>query len=187
MKREITTIVLMSIIIASFTPTIEAYLIPMNRIELYLQHDLILFGEVFSLNEFTESDTPMTSYNVKILYLIKGEYRENQINAIGLGTSNSTKHLDLETILVEGQKGMFMLNKQENGIWMISPYSNFSELVDPDLYFILPPLKLSKSGVPNHEIHCKTDLKFALKTSNNDPVCLTEESFDRLLKRGWIK
>jgi len=172
---------------AVFTPTIEGYLMPMNRIELYVHHDLILFGEVFALNELLESDTPMTSYNVKIFYLIKGEYRENQINVIGLGIANSTKHLDLETILVKGQKGMFMLNKQENGSWMISPYSNFSELVDPDLHFILPPLKLAKSGVPNHEIHCKTDLKFALKTSNNNPVCIKEESFDRLLKRGWIK
>lgn len=159
---------------------------PMNRIELYIHHDLILFGEVLALNEL-ENDTPMTSYNVKILYLIKGEHRENQITVTGLGISNSTKHLDLETILVEGQKGIFMLNKQENGQWMISPYSNFSELVNPDLHFILPPLKLLKSGISNNEIHCKSDLKFALKTTDNNPVCLKEDSFDKLLKRGWIK
>jgi len=145
-------------------------------------------GKVLSLMVIeNESKAPRTLYEIEILQHIKDNIETNEIMVIGLGAVNSTRHLDTETILSEGQQVLLMLNEQPDGQWLISPYSSVSESLNPDLDFILPPLKLFKAGIPIEEIHCKTHLELALKSSNGAPVCIQPKSLERLFERGWIK
>ena len=95
--------------------------------------------------------------------------------------------MDNETIFSKGQEGIFMLNQKYDGTLLISPYTSLSDSQNPDSEFILPPLKLVKAGIPFDEIHCKSYLKYGLKVSNQQPVCLKSNSFLKLLERQWIK
>jgi len=118
---------------------------------------------------------------------IKGKIQSSEISVVGMGSINSTRQIEDQTILSKGQQGIFMLTTDDVGNWFISPYSVFSDSLNPDEQFILPPLKLYKANIAIDDINCKSNLKFALKYFNDNPICLTPESKDKLSERGWIK
>jgi len=168
---------------------VNGYFISKSHLELYLDHDLIIFGRVLSSSNVVDdfNKTPRTQYQIEILQPIKGKTQTSEITVVGLGSINSTRHLEDETILSKGQQGILMLTKDDHGTWAISPYSVFSDSINPDEQFILPPLKLYKANIAIDDINCKSNLKFALKYFNDNPICLTPESKDKLSERGWIK
>jgi hypothetical protein len=170
-------------------PFANGYLIPSSKLDLYLEHELIVLGKVLSSRDVVDNSnqTPRTEYQLIILQNIKGKTETSEITAVGLGSLNSTRQLDNQTILSKGQQALLMLTKDTDGNWFISPYSVSSDSLNPDEQFILPPLKLYKAGISIDDINCKSNLDFALKSSNGNPVCLTSESKDKLSKRGWIK
>jgi len=173
----------------TFLPSASGYLLPMTRLDLYLENELIVMGEILSLSDIQDDSntTPRTAYEIIILQHIKGNTETNEIMAVGLGSLNSTMQLEKQIILYEGQKSLLILNEVIDGNWHISPYSFSFDSYNPDSQFILPPLKLYKAGIPIEEIHCKSNLELALKSSNGFPVCLKPESMDILYNRGWIK
>jgi len=187
-KKVILMIFLVGIII-SIIPSVSGYFIPKSHLELYIDHDLIVFGKVLSLSDVADDSnhTPRTQYQIEILQPIKGKPQTSEITVFGLGSINSTRQLEDQTILSKGQQGILMLTKDERGTLAISPYSVFSESLNPDEQFILPPLKLYKANIAIEDINCKSNLKFAIKFSNGNPVCLTSESKEKLSERGWIK
>lgn len=48
------------------------------------------------------------------------------------------------------------------------------------------PLKQFKSGISPSEIVCKNNLQLVIRSSNNFPVCVTQESIQKLIERGWM-
>ncbi|MGQ0771602.1 MAG: hypothetical protein ACT4NT_02350 [Nitrososphaerota archaeon] len=49
------------------------------------------------------------------------------------------------------------------------------------------PLKQFKSGVPVDQIQCKDRFVVAIKTSNNNPTCVKQETLQKLRERGWAE
>lgn len=187
-KKIILMIFLVAVAI-SFLPNVSGYFIPKSHLELYLEHDLIIFGKVLSLSNVVDDSnhTPRTKYQIEILQPIKGKPSTSEITVVGLGSANSTRQLEDQTILSKGQQGILMLTADDSGNWFISPYSVFSDSLNPDKQFILPPLKLYKANISIDNINCKSNLEIALKSSNGDPICLRSESKDKLSVRGWIR
>lgn len=187
--RKLTVLIFIIGISIAALPTALGYLPSMTKLDLYLEHDLIVYGQVISLKEIEEEldIAPKTAYEIEILQFVKGNFENNMINAIGNGALNSTVQIEDQTIFAENQLVLLMLNKIPDGRWFISPYSSSSKSLDMDSQFILPPLKLYKSGISPEDIHCKSNLKFALKSSNQYPVCLKPKSFDILSERLWIQ
>ncbi len=188
-RRKITAMIFLIGISITFLPSASGYLLPMTNLDLYLENDLIVMAEVLSLYELEDDSntTPRTAYEIKILQHIKGNTETNEITVVGFGSLNSTMQMDKQTILSEGQQSLLMLTKLIDGYFYISPYSLSSDFLNPDLHFILPPLKLYKAGIPIEEIHCKSNLELGIKSSNGSPVCLTPESMEILYNREWIK
>lgn len=188
-RRKITVMIFLIGISITFLPSSSGYLLPKTNLDLYLENELIVMGQVISLKDVKDDSnfTPRTAYEIIILQHIKGNTETNEITVIGLGSLNSTRQLDTQNIMSEGQYALLILNEPTEGYWFVSPYSISSESLNPDSHFILPPLKLYKAGIPIEEIHCKSNLKLALKSSNESPVCLKPKTIDILYNRGWIK
>jgi hypothetical protein len=188
-QKNIFLMIFLTGIVISFLPNASGYFIPKSHLELYLEHDLIVFGKVLSSHDVVadSNQTPSTQYKIEILQPIKGKIQTGEITVVGLGSINSTRQLEDQTILSKGNQGIFMLTQDKDGNWFISPYSVFSDSLNPDKQFILPPLKLYKAGISTDEIKCKSNLELALKSSNDNPVCLVPESKEKLSERGWIK
>ncbi len=188
-RRKITVMIFLITISITFLPSASGYLLPMTRLDLYLENELIVMGEILSLSDIQDDSntTPRTAYEIKILQHIKGNTETNEIMAVGLGSLNSTMQLEKQIIFYEGQKSLLILNEVIDGNWHISPYSFSFDSYNPDSEFILPPLILYKAGIPIEEIHCKSNLELGIKSSNGSPVCLKPESVDILYNRGWIK
>ena len=188
-RKNVTIMIFLITISITFLPSASSVLIPKTHLDLYLENDLIVMAEVLSLKDFEgdSNSTPRTAYEITILQHIKGNTETNQITVVGFGSLNSTRQVDTQTIMSEGQQALLMLKQLIDGYWYISPYSISSDSFNPDSQFILPPLKLYKAGIPSEEIHCKNHLELALKSSNGSPVCLKPESLDILYNRGWIR
>jgi len=188
-RKNVTIMIFLIAISLTFLPSASGYLLPMTHLDLYLENELIVMGEILSLKDIQDDSntTPRTAYEIIILQPIKGNTETNKITVVGLGSLNSTTQLENQIILYEGQKSLLMLNELIDGNWHISPYSFSFDSYNPDSQFILPPLKLYKAGIPIEEIHCKSNLELAIKSSNGSPVCLKPESIDTLYNREWIK
>ena len=188
-RKNVTIMIFLITISITFLPSASSVLIPKTHLDLYLENDLIVMAEVLSLSDIKDetNTTSRTAYEITILQHIKGNTETNQITVVGFGSLNSTMQLSIQTIMSEEQQTLLMLNQLIDGYWYISPYSLSSDSLNPDLHFILPPLKLYKAGVPSEEIHCKSHLELGIKLSNDSPVCLKPESMDILFNRGWIK
>ena len=50
---------------------------------------------------------------------------------------------------------------------------------------IEPPKKQFLKGVLSNDIICKPELKLIFKTSDNSPACVTPQSAEKLVTRGW--
>lgn len=50
---------------------------------------------------------------------------------------------------------------------------------------ILSPLKQLKNGVSLHDVKCKEGFTLIIKTSDNSPACVTPQTAQRLIERGW--
>ena len=49
----------------------------------------------------------------------------------------------------------------------------------------LSPLKQVKLGIDAKEITCNVGLVLVLKTTNGQPACISQNSMEKLLERGW--
>lgn len=50
---------------------------------------------------------------------------------------------------------------------------------------IIAPLKQIQSGFPAEHVRCKEGLELVFKSSNNSPACVTSETAEKLIERGW--
>ncbi len=64
-------------------------------------------------------------------------------------------------------------------IILVSEYSTDSNL--------LSPLKQFRSGVSLDDIHCKENLVLIMKSSTDSPACVTPDTKQKLIERGWAK
>lgn len=163
-------------------PAADAGLLKKSTIDMYLENDLIVFGKITSARDYGDKAS-QTEYQIEIIQFVKGDKSQNKITALGLGSFNATRHLDNETIFLEGQQVFLFLNIPA-GTFIISPYSRSIESFEPDS-FILPPLKLFNAGITIDEINCKSSLVLVIK-NNDTPACVKPDSVNPLLNRGWI-
>ena len=61
---------------------------------------------------------------------------------------------------------------------------SFDFLLSVEQQFI-SPLKQFKSGISVSEIRCKYDLQLIIKTRDNSPACVKEQTITKLVERGW--
>jgi len=187
-RKKIIFLIFIIAVVGMVFPQSKAVILPKTGIELYLEHDIIFLGKVIDFNGANDgSVTPRTNYQVSVIQPIKGEFKDKEMEIVGLGFINATRHLDNETIYQKNQEVVFMLNEKDDGRLFISPYSTSSESQNPNSEFVLPPLKLFKAGISISDIHCKSFLKFAIKTVSLAPVCIKPDSYPTLLQRGWIR
>lgn len=52
---------------------------------------------------------------------------------------------------------------------------------------ILSPLMQFKGGTPSQQVSCKDGLNLLIKTSNENPICVTPETKVKLIERGFAK
>jgi len=173
------------IILFSIIPSAYSVLPPKTTIQLYQESDVIVLGKVVSAEPFVNSDgLNQTMYAIQILQPIKSDLQKDTIDVVGLGSIDAKGHLSDETIFVVDQQVFLLLYDVDNTLY-ISPHSIPAANYDPNKQFILPPLKLTKAGIPVDEINCKDGLKMVIKANNSSPACVKYESVDPLISRGW--
>jgi len=52
---------------------------------------------------------------------------------------------------------------------------------------LLTPLKQSKLGVPSDKIECRSDLQSIIKAEDNSTACVTQQTVQILVERGWTR
>ena len=68
-----------------------------------------------------------------------------------------------------------------------SPEQIHSEVTITEKQEIAFPLQQVKDGIAPEDVTCKDTFQLLLKPSNGLPVCITQDTFQKLLKRGWIE
>jgi len=81
----------------------------------------------------------------------------------------------------------------------VEPYPSSTKLITPSEYSVTflvskvenssldSPLKQFNAGIPSNEIQCKDTLVLVIKSSNFRPACVTPNTFEKLIVRGWEK
>jgi hypothetical protein len=58
---------------------------------------------------------------------------------------------------------------------------------EPPFSYLLSPLKQFNYGIPPEQVSCKEGLEIAIKKSNWQPLCLTPDTKEKLIQRGWAE
>jgi len=58
---------------------------------------------------------------------------------------------------------------------------------NPPYSYLLPPLKQIRQGTELIDIECKQDLHLVIKSEDGSPACVTPETKQKLIERGWAK
>ena len=81
--------------------------------------------------------------------------------------------------------------KKNNQFEIVGAATPESFLNRPDCYNLnnlFPyPLQQTKFGIPNIDVKCKEDLKLVFKNPDGSPACVTDETKQKLIERGWAK
>ena len=67
-----------------------------------------------------------------------------------------------------------------------STYANCEKIHNPPYSYILSPLKQMKNGVEPKEMRCKDNLTLVPR-NDGSTACVKQESFSKLIERGWTK
>ena len=161
---------------------IDAKIQSKTNLELYIENEIILIGEILSTEEFTKDDN--TKYDIKVERFVKNPQPSNDITAFGGGTKSGTLS-SIDKIFEKGDRVFLLLNSNEEN-YKISIYSFWAESFNPDSEFIIAPLKLYKAGIPSEDIVCKSTLVLIQKLSNNLPACVKPNSIEKLITSGWL-
>lgn len=161
---------------------IDARTLPKTNLELYIENEIILIGEIISTEEFSEQGN--TQYNIKVEKYLKNPQTSNDITAFGGGTKSGPVS-SVDKVFDKGDRVFLLLNSND-GNYQISVYSSWAESLNPDSDFIISPLKLYKAGIPIDEIVCKGALTLVQKLSNNLPACVKSDSIEKLIIYGWL-
>jgi len=180
----IASIIIFAGIFLNFLPIIEAdaRLVPKTILDHYLENDLILIAKIISLSE--DPEKLETNYFIDVEKYLKSPQDFDKINIVGYGIKNNTLQSSITRIFDVEDRVLLFLNKEQTK-FRISPYSTNAESFDPDLDFILPPLKLYKAGIPASDIVCRGDLKLVVKSTDGSPACVKSDHVERLIKIGW--
>ena len=192
---------------------VDARLAPKTILELYVDHDVVLVGEVTSISE--DSINRTTEYTLQVEKYMKNPQPSNILTAIGQGTSQANTSVD--RVFKVGDRVYLFLNN-DNGLFSISLYSFNNDVIDvsissqksikeqiqerlgitiassvldtdkfyPD-YLIPSPLKLFKAHVSSDQIVCRDNLEKVIKESTGAPACVKSDSVNKLISSGWAK
>jgi len=75
----------------------------------------------------------------------------------------------------------------------VKPQAGFTETFDGIRFLVsidlkeLSPLKQIKSGIPIDQIQCKKGFVEVIKNSDNSPACVTLQTKEKLMERGWAE
>ncbi len=162
-------------------------LLPKTNLEHYQENDLILIGNVTSLTENAAEN--ITDYEIKVEKFMKKTKvltSSSTIFATGSGAISSENIKSTDKIFNVNDRVFLFLNEKE-GKYQMSSYSFSAVLFNPDDEFLLPPLTLHRAGISSDEIVCKDNLELIIKANNNSPACVTPDTKEKLVERGWTK
>jgi len=163
-------------------PPIDARTQPKTNLELYVENEIILIGEIISAEEFSKQGH--TKYDIKVEKYLKNPQPSNDITAFGGGTKSGPVS-SIDKVFDKGDRVFLLLNSND-GNYQISIYSVWAESFNPDSEFIISPLKLYKAGIPVDDIVCKDTLVLVQKLSDSSPACVKQSSIEKLIERGWL-
>lgn len=168
-----------------WTTVVDAFeLPPKSNLDLFLESDVVLMGNILSETTVSESESSEfdeTTYEIQVDRYLKNSLSENIISASTLGTKNSV--LPPIGKFFEIDQNVFLYLIWSNDRYVISPHSvvffeNFTEFLIP------PPLKLFKHGLDSSDIPCKSFLEKIIKPAGN-PICVKPSTAEILKNRGW--
>lgn len=173
------------ILLFSFVPSAFSVAPSKSVLQLYQETDVIVLGDILSAESFVDSNNlDQTRYVAQIIQPIKGDLQKDTLEFVGIGSKDATRHLGDE-IIFEPNHRVFLLLYKSGDVLYMSPYSKSAQNFDPNSEFILPPLKLSKAGIPSDQIHCKNNLELIIKASSDMPACVSSDTAKSLKNRGW--
>lgn len=159
-----------------------ALLVEKTTLEQYQENDIILIGNVTSLEENPLEGS--TQYEINVEKFIKNPQSSNTISVFGTGAKGSQIHLSIEQIYNVNERVFLFLNEKD-GQYQISPYSFSALNFNPDEEFLLPPLTLYRAGISIDDIVCKDNLELVIKANGESPACVTLKTKEKLIERGW--
>jgi len=177
------SVIVLFSIITLITVNADALLLSKTNLDHYLENDLILVGRVISA--IGNVDTLETEYQIDVERYLKSPKSYETVTALGQGVKGGLLQSSIDVIFDEGDR-VFLLLDEVDEIFVISPYSFRSESFNPDSEFILPPLKLHRSGISSDDIVCRGDLVLVKKSTNGMPACVRENHIERLVSIGWL-
>lgn len=214
MKRLFfSTFFVLVISLSIMVPHVDARLAPKTILELYVDYDVVLVGEVTSISEDPINRT--TEYTIHVEKYMKNPQPSDILTAVGQGTSQASTSVD--RVFKVGDRVYLFLN-DDNGFFSISLYSFNHDVIDvsssnqksikeqiqerlgititssvldndkldPD-YLIPSPLKLFKAHVSSDQIVCRGNLEKVIKESTSAPACVKSDSVNKLISSGWAK
>lgn len=196
-------------------PHVDARLAPKTILELYVDYDVVLVGEVTSISEDQINRT--TEYAIQVEKYMKNPQPSDILTAVGQGTSQASTSVD--RVFKVGDRVYLFLN-EDNGFFSISLYSFNNDVIgdvssssqksvkeqiqerlgivitssvlnndkfDQTDYLIPSPLKLFKAHISADQIVCRNNLEKIIKESTGVPACVKSDSVNKLISLGWAK
>ncbi len=167
--------------IPEFTETEKAY-----------SADVVAIGQVLSYYD----EERYRFYEISVMNLFDGKLQSNTITVRSINESGFDP-IDPYNVFEESDLVLLYLKDYGRGFWestnfsKVIPEGQLQNTIDKMKVTVdissLPPLKQYKAGVPVNEIQCKNGFVQAIKQSDNSPACVTLETKQRLIERGWAE
>lgn len=158
--------------------TYNAYAVSQKNI--YDIHDFILCGTIISKDIHGHEEVSGPIYTIKVENNYKGS-SNSTLNAIGSEDSNGPRSM---LPIDVGQKAIFYVDF-DGKYYILSPYSGVVPKCVSD--YVPTPLGQYRSGINMINIQCVDDYELIIKSSNGLPACVTPETAQKLIERGWGK
>jgi len=150
----------------------------------YDKYKFVACGQVIDKypNGYTDVDGPR--YVVRIENKYKDAENIQTFDAVGLGIDTNGPPQRVAPLEI-GEKGVFFVNTQDNH-YSIS--NNYVKVTKCNSNFIPTPLGQYKFGVDSEKVFClDSNHHLIIKLSDSSPVCVTSETKNTLVERGWAK
>lgn len=147
---------------------------------IYDTHGFILCGTVISKDTKGYEDVSGPLYTIKVENNYKGNSNSTLI-AIGSEDSNGPRSM---LPIDVGQKAIFYVDF-DGKHYVLSPYT--AVVSKCASHYVPTPLGQYRFGIEPINIRCIDEHELILKSSNGLPACVSTETKQKLIERGWAK
>ena len=142
-------------------------------------------GDVIEVVGYVEENHGLTKVgNVSINFFLSGLDGDKFIVEDILTDENGNFSVSIS--LKNPTIGKYFLTAEPTGLGYQNQLDSQKQTLE---FFLVPhslsPLKQFNTGIPIDEIKCKENLLLVIKSSNGNPACVTTNTKDKLMERGW--